>query len=306
MSTLVVLLVVLAGSCLAADSVVWEPGRVTDVLMQMVPAKEPDASCKAVPRGSTPPPNCRPQNLKAQVYWRVTLETSTRRMVVRPYRQPNLMQTLNDNALMYVDPMIAAGASVEVAIVSKNTIRFRTDLGQGTLAQVDSQELLSSASPPAGKIPLSLPPPKPIGAPTVALPAVDSALKIVLLENSDFRDLEVQQIAAQDIGDGASLYTFSGDASAVRVGSNRPVFLVLTGSEGEAGAGVDLARMQVGRGQRQLVYSRAGRKSASSVAVSITKVSPTVLRVTVGQALTPGEYAILPAGLNRGFLFEIR
>jgi len=225
-------------------------------------------------------------------------------MVVRPYKQPTL-GILNENGVTYLDPMLAAGATVEVAIVAKNTLRYRTDLGQGNTAQIDTQALLTgSAAPPVGKIPLSLPPPKPVGAPTVELPAVSSALKVVLLENSDFRDLEVQQVRSQDIGDGASLYSFSGEASSTVAGSNRPVFLVL--AEGETNGQVELARLQVSKGVRQVVYSAAGKKSASSVPVLVTRVSPTVFRVTVNQGLAPGEYAILPAGLNRAFLFQIK
>jgi len=225
-------------------------------------------------------------------------------MVVRPYKQPPL-GILNDNGVTYFDPMLAAGATVEVAIIAKNAVRYRTDLGQGNTAQIDSQELLTGNAAP-GKIPLSLPPPKAVGNPTVELPAVSSGLKIVLLENSDFRDLEVQQVKAQDIGDGASLFSFSGDVSKTVAGSSRPVFLVLAGTESEAGSQIELARLQVSKGIRQVVYSAAGKKSASSVPVSVTRVSPTVLRLTVNQGLAAGEYAILPAGLNRAFLFEIK
>jgi hypothetical protein len=226
-------------------------------------------------------------------------------MAVRPYRPPPL-GILNENGVTYFDPMLAAGATVEVAIIAKNTVRYRTDPGQGNLAQVDSQGLLTGASAPVSKIPLSLPPPRPVEAPTVALPVASSALKVVLLENSDFRDLEVQQMKTQDIGDGASLLSFAGDGSATVAASNRPAFLVLAGTEGEANTQIELARLQVSKGLRQVVYSAAGKRSASSVPVAVTKVSPTVLRVTVGQGLPPGEYALLPAGLNRAFLFSVK
>src|SRR5215472_9190162 len=136
MIRLAVALPALCALCYAADSLVWEPARVTDVQKTVVPAREPDASCNATPRGTTPPPQCRPQNLRAQTYWRMTIETGSRRMVVRPYKQPTL-GILNENGVTYLDPMLAAGATVEVAIVAKNTLRYRTDLGQGNTAQID-------------------------------------------------------------------------------------------------------------------------------------------------------------------------
>jgi len=127
----------------AADTTLWEPGKVVAVEQVSTPAKEPDASCRAVPKGATPPPQCRPSNLRAEQFWRVTVEAGNKRYVVRPYRAQSVLASLNQNETAYVDPKLTTGSAVEVAVVSSKTIRIRTDPGQGIPAMVDSQELLS-------------------------------------------------------------------------------------------------------------------------------------------------------------------
>jgi hypothetical protein len=131
----------------AADTTLWEPGKVIAVEQVSTPAKEPDPSCRAVPKGATPPPQCRPSNLRAEQFWRVTVEAGNKRFVVRPYRAQSVLASLNQSATEYVDPKLTTGSVVEVAVVSSKVVRLRTDQGQGIPAVVDSQELLSK--PPA-------------------------------------------------------------------------------------------------------------------------------------------------------------
>jgi hypothetical protein len=127
----------------AADTILWEPGKVVAVEEVSTPAKEADPSCRGVPRGQVPPARCRPSNLRAQQFWRVTVETSNKRFMVRPYRAQGLLGKLNPSDTEYVDPKVTKGSAIEVAIVSSTTVRLRTDQGQGIPAIVDSQELLS-------------------------------------------------------------------------------------------------------------------------------------------------------------------
>lgn len=132
----------------AADTLLWEPGRVVSVEQVTSPAKEPEASCRSVPKGATLPAQCRPSNLRAQQFWRVTVETGNKRFVVRPYRAQTLLDTLNPSETAYIDPNLTTASPIEVAVVSSKAIRIRTDRGQGIPALVDSQELL--AKPAAG------------------------------------------------------------------------------------------------------------------------------------------------------------
>ena len=283
----------------AAETPLWEPGKVVAVEQVSSPAKTPDPSCRAVPKGATPPARCRPSNLRAEQFWRVTVEAGNKRFVVVPYRTPNLLDSLSQAGTVYVDPNLTAGASVEVAVVSSKAVRLRTDQGQGIPAIVDSQELLSNPAVPL-KAELSPPPRAKATAP------VTSASKVVLLENSDFLDLEVQEFKSQDIGDGAALYSFTGDSSQTRIGSNTPVFLALAVSEAAMAGNLELSRLQVGQGTRQMAYSLTKNRSASSLPILVTQVSATIRKVNVRDPLPPGEYVVLLEHSNRGFLFSVR
>ncbi len=145
----------------AADTILWEPGKVVAVEQVSTPAREPDASCRGVPKGAVLPARCRPSTLRAQQFWRVTVETGNKRFVIRPYRAQGLLGTLNPADTVYVDPKVTKGSAIEVAIVSNTTIRLRTDQGEGIPALVDSQELLSKvesapANPPTQASPQKL------------------------------------------------------------------------------------------------------------------------------------------------------
>ena len=254
------------------------------------PAKEPDDSCRAVPRGATPPARCRPSNLRAEQFWRVTLDVGNKRFVVRPYRAPKLIDALNQSAVDYVDPNVTPASSIEIAVTSAKIVRLRTRPGQELLAMVDSQALIPNYQAPVSPVRPASPSP--------------SGSRVVLLENSDFRDLEAQEFKSQDIGDGAVLYSFAGDTSPVRIASNPPVFLLL--AENDVVSNVDLARLQVAKGTRQLVYSAAKRRSASSLPMIVTQVSATLRKFSVKEPLPPGQYVVLLESANRGFLFEVR
>jgi hypothetical protein len=282
----------IASLCSAADNPLWEPAKVVAVEEVSTPAKEPDPSCRSLPKGTTPPARCRPSNLRAEQFWRVTVEVGNKRFVVRPYRAPKLLDALNQDGTDYVDPHLTPGSPIEAAVVSSKAIRLRTDQGAGIPAIVDSQELLST--------PASAPRPQ-----AVATRATSGA-KVVLLENSDFRDLEVQDIKSQDIGDGILLYSFTSDSSRILAVSNNPVFLVIAESDAATGGNVELSRLQVSKGIRQMPYSLTKSRSASSIPIAVTQVSSTLRKFSVKEPLPPGEYVVLLENSNRGFLFAVR
>lgn len=140
----------------AADTTLWEPGKVIAVEQVSTPAKEPDPSCRAVPKGANLPAQCRPSNLRAQQFWRVTVEAGNKRFVVRPYREQSLLSSLSPSETVFVDPHLATGSAIEVGVVSSKMVRLRTDQGPGTPAMVDSQELLSKPTA-AAVIPVAAP-----------------------------------------------------------------------------------------------------------------------------------------------------
>ena len=252
-----------------------------------------------MPKGATTPARCRPSYLRAEQFWRVTVDVGQRRFVVRPYRAPKLLDSLSPDGTVYVDPNLTTASAVELAVISSKTVRLRTDQGPGIPAIVDSQEVLSnSESPPKAQVPTS---PRPSRAALVA-----SAFKVVLLEDRDFLDLEVQEIKSQDIGDGALLYSFTSDSSQVRSGSSTPVFLVLADTEAAMEGSLELSRLQIGKGTRQMAFSLSKNRSASSLPIIVTQVSATVRKVSVSEPLSSGEYVVLLQNSSRGFLFGVR
>jgi len=291
-------LLVVASLASGADPI-WEPARVVSVEQVSTPAKEPDPSCRSLPKGTIAPARCRPSNLRAEQFWRVTVDAGNKRFVVRPYRESKLLDALNQDAPDYVDPQLTPGSPIEAAIVSAKVIRLRTNQSQGIPALVDSQELLSTPQVASradvtqlNRLPVTR--------------SVAPGSKVVLLENSDFVELEVQEARSQDIGDGAAVYSFPGDSSPARANSKTPVLLVLAESDSAAVGNVELSRLQVGKGTRQIAYSLTKNRSASSIPISITAVSATVRKISVREPLPVGEYVVLLENSNRGFLFTIR
>jgi hypothetical protein len=194
-----------ANLCSAADPI-WEPAKVVAVEQVSTAAKDPDPSCRSLPKGAAPPARCRPSNLRAKQFWRVTVDVGNKRFVVRPYRAAKLLDALNQDGTDYVDPHLTPGSPLEAAIVSTKSIRLRTDQGQGIPAIVDSQELRSAPEvAPRADVP------QPVRQSVT--PSVASGSKVVLIENSDFVELEVQEARSQDIGDGAAVDSFTGTAS---------------------------------------------------------------------------------------------
>ncbi len=288
---------VFASLCAAADAPLWEPGKVVAVEQVSLPAKEPDPSCRSVPKGAVPPPRCRPSYLRAVRFWNVTVDVGNKRFVVRPVPPPGSLYLLSQGGTEYVDPQLTAPSAVEVAIISTKSVRLKADGGKEIFAMVESQKLLSTPEVP----PKVDPPPPP--RPQAIAPATSTS-KVVLLENSDFVELEVQEIKSQDIGDGAVLYSFTGDSSPARVGSSTPVFLVT--ADDAAGGNVELSRLQVGQGTRQMAYSLTKNRSASSIPITVAQVSATLRKVNVQEPLSPGQYVVLLENSNRGFLFAVR
>jgi hypothetical protein len=295
------ILLSLASLCGAAE-LLWEPGKVVSVEQVSTPEKAPDPSCRAVPKGAATPARCRASNLDAEQFWRVTVDVGNKRLVVRPYRAQGLLNSLNQAATVYVDPNLSASSPVEVAVVSGKAVRLRADKGQGIPAILDSQELLST--PPSPEISLKSESSAPLRPKAAA--SHTSSSKVVLLENSDFIDMEALEIRSQDIGDGAVAYSFAGEASPTRPGSKRPVFLVLAEGDAAAGGDPEVSRLQVGKGTRQMAYSLTKGHSASSVPIGVTQVSATLRKIAIRQPLPPGEYVVLLQNSNRGFLFSVR
>ena len=146
-------------------------------------------------------------------------------------------------------------------------------------ALVDSQQLISQQLIAKTEAPRQIEVPRQI---------TDS--RVVLLENSDFHDLEVQELKSN---------SFAGAASPVRSASKTPVFVVL-----DSPGNVELLRLQVGKGTRELAATKD--HLASEVPIVMTQLSSTLRKFTVKDPLSSGEYVILLENSDRGFLFSVR
>ena len=227
------------------------------------------------------------------------MDVGNKRFVVRPYRAAKLLDALNQDGTDYVDPHLTPGSPLEAAIVSTKSIRIRTDQGQGIPAIVDSQELRSAPEvAPRADVP------QPVRQSVT--PSVAPGSKVVLIENSDFVELEVQEARSQDIGDGAAVDSFTGTASP---GPSRIKPARLSRARGKrfrSGGKCRTIASPSGQGTRQIAYSLTKNRSASSIPISITPVSATVRRINVRDPLPPGEYVVLLENSHRGFLFEVQ
>jgi len=297
-------IVLLSGAMVwaAPETTLWESGKVVAIEQVSTPAREPDPTCRAVAKSAVPPPQCRESNLKAQKFWNVTIEVGNKRLVVRPYRAVGILGAIGQAERAYIDPKLTVSMPVEVSLDSTKSIRYRTDQGQGIQASVESQELLAASEVPRKA---ELTPPPGTEAPALQPPS----FKVSVLENGDFLDLETQPLKSEGIGDGAVLYSFAGESSPSRVTAKKPIFLILSEAAETveaAGGDVELSRLQAGKGMRQLVSSAAKKRSASSVATTVTQVSATVRKVSPTEDLKPGKYALLVGNSDRAFLFEVR
>jgi len=201
----------------AADTPLWEPGKVVAVEQVSTPAKEPDPSCRAVPKGATPPPQCRPSNLRAQQFWRVTVEAGNKRFVVRPYRAQNLLSSLNQAETDYVDPHVTAGSAIEVAVVSSKAVRLRTDQSQGMLAMIDSQELLSKPVPVANGIAIAPAPVAKAGAHAKLWSAISVAQPVF-----ELKDAATLQLYFAVVNDGDTVANPNIEASHLFINGSEP------------------------------------------------------------------------------------
>ena len=81
---------------------------------------------------------------------------------------------------------------------------------------------------------------------------------------------------------------------------------MLADTEAAMEVNLELSRLQIGKGTRQVAYSLAKNRSASSLPIVVTRMSATVRKVSVREPLAPGEYVLLLEKSSSGFLFGVR
>ena len=114
--------------------------------------------------------------------------------------------------------------------------------------------------------------------------------------------LEVYTASQQDRKDD-TLYTIPGDASAAKTPLASPVF-VLDAAKIDA-TKLQLFRMEVKGGHRELVFRKKGKANLQPITLSISVVSGTLYRLEVVPSLENGEYSLSPEGSNQVFSFTV-
>ncbi|MGE5570442.1 MAG: hypothetical protein ACM3S5_15505 [Rhodospirillales bacterium] len=101
------------------------------------------------------------------------------------------------------------------------------------------------------------------------------------------------------------IYTIAGSASPARTPLAEPIFLLL--SEKLSPDSLELYRLEVKGGNRQVTVSPNRKRSARPLRLTVTRLADKLYRLEVneGLGLENGEYSLSPNGSNTVFCFEV-
>jgi hypothetical protein len=111
--------------------------------------------------------------------------------------------------------------------------------------------------------------------------------------------------AKEDSRKDESAYTVPGAASPVRTPMAEPVFLFL--SDKIQPDSLQLYRLEVKNGNRQVVLSQKRRGGSRPMRLMVTRLDDRLYRLEVdeGLGLENGEYSLSPTGSNSVFCFQV-
>ena len=124
---------------------------------------------------------------------------------------------------------------------------------------------------------------------------------LYLVHASNLIPTEVTE--AQQEGKNNDTFSISGAASSARTPLAEPIFLLR--SEKIRPDTLELYRLEVKGGRRQVTLSRKRKDNTGPFHLSITKLDKDLYRVEADEALENGEYSLSPNGSNAVFCFEI-
>ncbi len=126
-----------------------------------------------------------------------------------------------------------------------------------------------------------------------------------LLHADNLIETEVSEAREEKRGKDATAYVVQGAASSARTPVAEPIFLFM--SEKIPPDKIELYRMDVKDGRRQVVMSTKPKDSARPVRLMVTRLADKLYRIEVneGLGLENGEYSLTPAGSNQVFLFSV-
>ncbi|MEO7144067.1 MAG: hypothetical protein ABI165_11280 [Bryobacteraceae bacterium] len=102
---------------------------------------------------------------------------------------------------------------------------------------------------------------------------------------------------------GSTTYTIAGAASPARTPLAEPIFLIDSNTiDAER---LEMYRMDVKGGRREISLSGGRRGSGKPIHLSVTPLGDHLYRVEAAEMLENGEYVLTPNGSNQVFCFEI-
>ena len=123
-----------------------------------------------------------------------------------------------------------------------------------------------------------------------------------LLHASNLVETEATE-AREEKKKGDTTYYVPGASSSARTPLAEPIFLIRI--EKLNAERLELYRMEVKNGRREVVFPEKKNKGPRPYPLSVRKVADGIWRVEAGATLENGEYSLTPAGSNKIFLFEV-
>ena len=99
------------------------------------------------------------------------------------------------------------------------------------------------------------------------------------------------------------VYTFPGTSSSARTPLAEPIFIL--DSDSIRPDSVELYRMDVRSGHREVKVSGGSRRNGKALRLSVTKLDRGLYKLEASETLDPGEYVLSPTGGNHVFCFEV-
>jgi hypothetical protein len=101
-----------------------------------------------------------------------------------------------------------------------------------------------------------------------------------------------------------TVYVIAGAASPARTPMAEPIFLLK--SENIAPEKLELYRLELKRGSRQIAFSqKKKKKNPRPLRLSISRLADDLYRLEANEPLENGEYSLTPAGSNQVFCFQV-
>jgi hypothetical protein len=124
-----------------------------------------------------------------------------------------------------------------------------------------------------------------------------------LLHGSNLVQTEAVEAKEEQGKKEETTYVIPGAASTAKTPLAEPIFLME--SDKISPDRLELYRLEVKNGRREITISQKKRKGPRQFRVTVTRVADRLYRIEAGESLEEGEYSLSPADSNRAFCFTV-